>query len=98
MTRQRAIAEDGPLEGVLNLTVEADDDDWPLTVHWDGPERGQRQLYRWKTVSHGPSGGVPVYEFVRALNSPGRPGYEGLVRDAATVERDRGLTPSPSRS
>jgi hypothetical protein len=72
MAKQRAIAEDGPLEGVLSLTVEADDDDWPPTVHWDGPERGQRQLYRWKTVSQGPSGGVPVYEFVRALNPPGR--------------------------
>ena len=65
MESHRAIAKDGPLAGWSNLTVEADEEDWPPTVQWDGPQPGQRQLYRWLTVSAG--GRLPVYEFVRAL-------------------------------
>jgi hypothetical protein len=62
---QPAIAEDGPLTGDPNLTVEGEN--YPVEVVWQKP-RGVRHLYRFETVSQsGGGGGVPVYRFVRTL-------------------------------
>lgn len=68
----RAFAEGGPLGGRLNLTVERGErghsGGWPAEVVWtSGPGSEERHLYRFKLVSMGPSGGSPVYEFVRTL-------------------------------
>jgi hypothetical protein len=69
----QALAEDGPLAGDQSLTVEEPrGTGWPSQVVWrTGPGSNDRHLYRFKDVALTPSG-VPVYEYVRTLDSDER--------------------------
>jgi hypothetical protein len=67
MPRVQAFAEDGPLGGDPNLTVQEGDGKQQATVIWrTGPGPDERHLYRFKEMALTPTG-VPVYEFVRTL-------------------------------
>lgn len=66
MAKHHAIAEDGPVGGKLDLTVE--NGDWPKTVVWTtGLGADQRHVYRLHTVALAPHG-IPSYRFDRTLD------------------------------
>ncbi len=64
--KHRAQAEDGPLAGDVNLTIEGADGRWPETVIWKG-KQGRRHEYRLQATSIGPEN-EPVYGFVKSLD------------------------------
>lgn len=65
-----AIADDGPLAGNTNLTVDTGDGKWPHIVIWS--DDGGRHEYRLKHPPEehalSPAGAIPVYAYVRTLN------------------------------
>ena len=65
-----AIADDGPLAGDVNLTVETPDGKWPHFVIWpDGPNRHEYRLkHPPENRSLSPTGAIPIYIYVRTLD------------------------------
>ena len=69
---QEAIADDGPLAGNVNLTVEEVDGEWPDSTIWTtGP--GERHKYNLKHPpgdrSLSSTGAIPNYVYVRTLGA-----------------------------
>jgi hypothetical protein len=65
-----AIADDGPLAGDPNLTVETPDGKWPHMAIW--ADDGGRHEYRLKHPpeerSMAAAGAIPIYLYVRTLD------------------------------
>lgn len=64
-----AIAEDGPLAGDPNLTVETGDDQWPHFAIWEDGGRKHEYRLRHPPEEHSlsASGAIPIYVFVRTI-------------------------------
>lgn len=67
MGQQQVLADDGPLAGRLDLTVEEVDGEWPETQIWhDGLERHEYRLVPDERAM-GPREALPIYRHVRPL-------------------------------
>jgi hypothetical protein len=78
----RAFAEDGPLAGDLNLTVDNHDAEgrWPSPVVWrTGPGPDERHVYVLGHISLTPTG-VPTYRHERTLRADEEPPPEGRTK------------------
>ena len=65
-----AIADDGPLKGAVNLTVETPDGKWPHIAIWadDGGQHEYRLKHPPEEHALSASGAIPVYAYVRTLD------------------------------